>query len=78
MQYCIIQIYSLQLIMLIFSLQKAINLMVKHIARSHFLGVFLQQNELSQKTTYGKAVIKILDGNASLPVTFILLITGGP
>ena len=39
MQYCIIQIYSLQLIMFTYiSMQKAANLMVKHIARPHFLG----------------------------------------
>ena len=45
-------------------LQKATNLMVKQIAGSHFLGIFLWQNKLSQKTPYGKAVIKIPYRNA--------------
>ena len=36
MQHCIVQIYSLQLINAYISLQKTTNLIVKHIARSHF------------------------------------------
>ena len=47
------------------SLWKTTNLTVKHIARSHFLGTFLWKNKLSQKSPYGKAVIKVQHGNAS-------------
>ena len=44
------------------SLQETSNLMVKHITRSHFLGVF---ERTVTKTPYGKTVIQIPYGNAS-------------
>ena len=77
MQYCIIQIYSLQLIILTYiSLQKTTNLKVKHIARSHFLGscrqdVLLRQAAISPREPHASETrISKLNSTETNPVIF--------